>query len=83
MDYYKKRKIKDTLLKYRPAIIGTGAFILIGGIALIVGFAMSGWSIVKWFEKGYGTTFFILLIFLLIGLGVIWYVYLMKGKKGR
>lgn len=56
MDYYKKRAIKNKLIKHRKAIIGTGAFLLTGLVVMIVGFAISGWSIVKWF-KDYGITF--------------------------
>lgn len=81
MDYYKKAKIKDFLQKHKKAIIGTSIFIGVAIVALLVGFGLSGWSIIKWFEKGYGATFFIMLV--LGGFALFLILYIFKAIKDR
>lgn len=75
MDYYKKRKIKETLKKYKAVIIGTSAFALTGLIVMLVGFGISGWSFVKWWNKGYGPTCVIMFVLGAFGAGFLWYVF--------
>lgn len=79
MNYYKKRKIKDFFKDHWKALVGTGSFLLAGVIVMLVGFAISGWSLLKWLESPFATTFFIMLVFGIIGAGIIIYLYARKG----
>lgn len=60
MDYTKKRKLKQKLKDKKAVIISTALFLGLGAILLLVGFALTGWSIVDWLRSPYATTFFIL-----------------------
>jgi hypothetical protein len=55
--------------------IGTALFLLVGIVAMLIGFSMTGWSIVDWLQSPYALTAFVIL-----GLGslfvfVIWLTY--------
>lgn len=66
----KKLKNKKLVLS-----LGTALFLLVGTIALLVGFSMTGWSIVDWLQSPYAlTTFVILGVGAVIGF-VIWITY--------
>lgn len=62
----KKKKIKATLKKKWKWFLGSGVFLTIGIVALLVGFNMTGWSIIDWLKSPYATTFFII-----VGIGVL------------
>ena len=61
MNFALKLRIKTFWKKRWPIIVGSGSFLLIAGIILLVGFGLSGWSIVRWLQSGYAVTFFVLL----------------------
>ena len=79
MNFYKKRRIKEYFKKYIGVIVGTGAFLLFGLVVMLVGFYMAGWSIVDWLQSKWATTFFIMLIFGLIG-ALVLYILWKKSK---
>lgn len=72
MNFYQKRRIKEYFKKHIGVIIGTGAFLITGLVVMLVGFSISGWSILKWLESPFAATFFIMLCFFLIGLVVLY-----------
>lgn len=45
----------------KKIIIGTIILIVIASSAILIGFSMSGWSLVKWLNSPYSTTLFIIL----------------------
>ena len=55
------KKFKEFLKKYWGWFLGTGIFLAIGITTLLVGFEMTGWSIVAWLQSPYAITFFIIL----------------------
>ena len=60
MDFTKKRKLKNWWKDKKAAIIGASLFLGIGTAFLLIGFALTGWSIIDWLKSPYATTFFIL-----------------------
>lgn len=60
MDFTKKRKLKNWWKDKKTAIIGALLFLGIGTAFLLIGFALTGWSIIDWLKSPYATTFFIL-----------------------
>ena len=62
MDYYKKRNIIDKTKKNWKPILATGILITIAGIVMLVGCAINGWNLVKWWNQGYGPTCVIVII---------------------
>ena len=75
MDYFKKKKIRDYLKRNKGLLIGSGAFLLVGATALIVGMYVSGWDFLKWIKTGYGLT---TLIFIIAGAFVLTMLFLLK-----
>lgn len=55
--------------------LGTGSFLAIGLVALLVGFAMTGWSIIDWLKSDYAITTFVLLGVGALVLLVVWFNY--------
>ena len=72
MDYFKKKKIREKWNKYKGGIIGTGAFLLVGGIAILIGMYANGWNFIKWIKTGYGLTTLICVILGAFGLTMFW-----------
>lgn len=62
MEYLKKKHLKELLKQKLAFIISGGVFLLIGVIALIIGFYMSGWSIARWLQTPYAMTALICLL---------------------
>lgn len=60
MEFTKKRKLKNWLKERKAYIIGSILFLGIGAVLLLVGFYLTGWSIIDWLKSPYATTFFIL-----------------------
>lgn len=60
MEFQKKRKIRKWLKEKWGWLLGTGLFLGAGIILLLVGFYLTGWSIIDWLKSPYATTFFIL-----------------------
>ena len=60
MDFTKKRKLKNWWKDKKTAIIGALLFLGIGAAFLLIGFALTDWSIIDWLKSPYATTFFIL-----------------------
>lgn len=76
MNYLRKKKIKKFFKEKWAWFLGTGLFLIIGGTVAIIGFQMSGWSIIKWLQSPFATT---TLVFLIGGLyGAIMIIILYK-----
>lgn len=72
----KKYELKKKLKENRLWIIGTIVFLIIGVTALLIGFNMTGWSIMDWLQSPWATTFFIVL-----ALGLVAFLVLMITLK--
>ena len=60
MKFETKKKIKNWWKEKKGVVIGTTLFLGIGAAFLLIGFALTGWSIIDWLKSPYATTFFIL-----------------------
>lgn len=68
MTEYRKYRFRKALRRYWAAFLGSGLF-LIGGIAfLLVGFEMTGWSLIDWLKSPYAVTCGIMLSGALVAL---------------
>lgn len=63
----KKAQIKAFLKKKKGVIIGTGSFLIIGLVLLLVGFSLTGWSFIEWLQTPYALSFFLVLCMGLYG----------------
>lgn len=82
LDGYKKYKLKKFWQKKKAWIIGTGSFLLVGIIVLLIGFRMTGWSIIKWLQSPYAITCFVCLSVSLLIIGFL-VIELIKQKLGE
>ena len=67
MNYNTKRKIKKFFKERWKVLVGSGAFLLVGGVVMLIGFSVTGWSIMKWLQSPLAIT---TLIFVLAGIFV-------------
>ena len=67
MNYNTKRKIKKFFKEKWKVLVGSGAFLLVGGVVMLIGFSVTGWSIMKWLQSPFAIT---TLIFVLAGVFV-------------
>lgn len=63
----RKAKFKSFLKAKKGWVLGTGLFAVVGLITLLVGFWITGWSLIEWLKSPYALTFFILLAIALYG----------------
>lgn len=56
MSDYGKYRFKKALRKYWGAFLGTGIFAIAGLVFILVGFQMTGWSLVDWLKSPYAVT---------------------------
>lgn len=56
MSKYREYKARQKLRKYWAAFLGTGLFLVFGIALLLVGFYMTGWSIIDWLKSPYALT---------------------------
>jgi hypothetical protein len=56
MNYEKKRKIKKWFKARWKFLLGSGIFLAVGVVVMLVGFSVTGWSIVKWLHSPFATT---------------------------
>ncbi|MCK9235203.1 MAG: hypothetical protein M0Q41_10715 [Bacteroidales bacterium] len=75
----RKKKFKEFLKKKWKWLVTGGFFLFSGLIILLVGFYITGWSIIDWLYSPYATT---MLILLLVG-GVILIMMLLEMKRQR
>ena len=62
MKYETKKKIKRFFKTKWKALLGGAIFLTIGLVVMLVGFSMSGWSIIEWLKSPWAITTFICLI---------------------
>lgn len=65
MNFYRKNKIKKFFKEKWKWFLGTGLFLIVGGTVALIGFSVTGWSIMKWLQSPFATTTFIC-----VGLGL-------------
>lgn len=82
MKYQTKKKIKNFFQTNWKWLIGTAVFLAVGVSALLIGFSMTGWSIIDWLKSPYAVTFFVLLGVGVLFLVVIFYYYY-RSKIGE
>ena len=56
MDYNTKRKIKKWFKSKWKFLLGSGIFLTVGLVVMLVGFSVTGWSIIKWLQSPFATT---------------------------
>lgn len=56
MNYEKKRKIKKWFKARWKFLLGSGIFLTVGAVVMLVGFSMTGWSLIKWLQSPFATT---------------------------
>lgn len=74
----KKAKIKEWLVEKKKWLITTGIFLIAGGIVMLVGFYMTGFSIIEWLQSPWAITFFIFLVSGVLIIAGMWWIYRMK-----
>ena len=77
MKYNTKRKIKKFFKEKWKFLLGSGIFLTIGLIVMIVGMYITGWNIMKWLKSPWATTTF---IFLLGGIFLLTFAFLFKKQ---
>ena len=62
MNYYTKRKLKNWFKEKWKILLGSGIFLSIGLTVMLIGFSVTGWSLIKWLKSPFATTTFIFVI---------------------
>lgn len=75
----RKKRFKTMFKKQWKWFLSVGLFLLLGLIALFVGFTLTGWNIVEWVKSPYATT---LLIILVVG-GIVLLLLVLEAKRRR
>ena len=74
MKYETKKKIKKFFKAKWKWILGRAIFLTAGLVVMLIGFSMSGWSLIRWLQSPFATTtiicvlaglFFLVLAFVL------------------
>lgn len=78
MNYDTKRKIQKWFKEKWKWLLGSGIFVTVGLVVMLVGFSVTGWSIVKWLQSPFATTS---IIFIIIGAFVFVMALLVKKQK--
>jgi hypothetical protein len=56
MQFNTKRKIKKWFKEKWKWLLGSGIFLTAGLVVMLVGFSMTGWSIIEWLKSPFCTT---------------------------
>lgn len=64
MQFDTKRKIKKWFKEKWKWLLGSGIFLTVGLVVMLIGFSMTGWSIIEWLKSPFCTT---TIVFVLIG----------------
>ena len=83
MDYYKKEKIKNWFHRHWQILLGTGIFITVALVAMLIGFSMSGWNLIKWLQSEWAERFFICLAIGGVAYLVFLYILFMLKKRQK
>ncbi|MFA5575396.1 MAG: hypothetical protein WC994_10165 [Brumimicrobium sp.] len=75
----KKNGFKKFLKKQWKWLVTGGFFLISGLVVMLIGFTMTGWSLIEWIKSPYATT---VLIIMLIG-GVLLLLLLVEMKRRR
>ena len=77
-----KTKFVNWIINHKKELIGTGLFVLVGAIVMLIGFAMTGWSIIEWLKSPWATTFFVVAALGLLLLVLVWWYFKRKSLIG-
>ena len=77
MKYETKRKIKHFFKERLKWLVGSGIFLAIGLTVMLIGFQMSGWSIIAWLKSPWAVTS---LIFIVTGSFLLLMAFLIKKQ---
>ena len=78
MEYSTKRKIQKWFKQRWKMLLGSGIFLLTGGIVMLVGFSVTGWSLIKWLQSPWAMT---TIIFVIAGLFIFIMALLIKKQQ--
>lgn len=77
MNYNTKRKIKKWFKAKWKILLGSGIFLTVGLVVMLVGFSVTGWSIIKWLQSPFATT---TIIFVLGGVFLLVLAFVLKKQ---
>ncbi len=77
MKYETKKKIKKFFKEKWKVLLASGIFLTIGLVVMLVGFSITGWSIIAWLQSPFAVT---TLIFVLGGLFFLVFAFLFKKQ---
>ena len=77
MKYETKKKIKKFFKEKWKVLLASGIFLTIGLVVMLVGFSITGWSIIEWLQSPFAVT---TLIFVLGGLFFLVFAFLFKKQ---
>lgn len=77
MKYETKKKIKTFFKTKWKILLGSGIFLTVGLVVMLVGFSVTGWSIIAWLQSPFATT---TLIFVLGGIFLLVFAFLFKKQ---
>ena len=77
MKYETKRAVKKFLKDKWKWLLGSGIFLIIGTIVMLVGFSVTGWSLIKWLRSPYAVT---TIIFVIGGVFLLVMAFLLKKQ---
>ena len=62
MNYNTKRKIKKWFKERWKWLLGSGIFLTIGLVVMLVGFSVTGWSLIEWLKSPFAVTTIIFIL---------------------
>ena len=62
MNYEKKRKLKKWWKSKWKWMLASGIFLTVGVVVMMIGFSVTGWSIVKWLQSPFAMTTIIFVV---------------------
>lgn len=77
MKYQTKKKIKKFFKTKWKILLGSGIFLTSGLVVMLVGMAISGWSIIDWLKSRYAITS---IAFIIVGAFLLLLAFLIKKQ---
>ena len=62
MNFSTKRKIKKFIKEKWKFLLGSAIFLTVGLVVMLVGFSLSGWSIIQWLHSPWAVTSLIFIV---------------------
>lgn len=77
MKYETKKKIKKFFKEKWKVLLTSGIFLTVGLVVMLIGFSITGWSIIEWLKSPWATT---TIICVLAGLFFLLFAFLFKKQ---